>query len=256
MENHRGPARRIANLACALVIVAGLAAPTNATTLVIIHTGDEIVIAADSLMTLYGRRPQLTCKIRQHGDIVFATAGLVVSTDGVVDFHTIITNILRRRLPWVEQAAQVEEWLKQPLLRTLRRMQREFPDEFETLLRHGFTFHISLAGFRNGRPALEMREFFAEQRADGTLGLRVERISCPDGCQPQSQVFGVGENSEMMRRLAELSHLPADLPTLAADLVAAEIDLHPEHVGPPVDVVKLGTGRGIEWVTLKPACQT
>ena len=238
----------------AAAVAVGLVVPADATTLVIIRTGDEIVIAADSLMTLYGRRPQLTCKIRRHGDVVFATAGLVVSSGGVVEFHTIITNILRRQLPWFEQAAQVEEWLRQPLLRTLRRMAREFPDEFENHLRRGFTFHVSLAGYLDGRPALEMREYFVEQLADGTLALRVERLSCPKGCPPHSEVFGVGENAEMMRQLADLSDLPDDLPTLARDLVTAEIDHHPRHVGPPVDVVRLGAD-GIDWVNLKPACQ-
>ena len=71
---------------CALVLATSLTATVDATTLAIIRTADEIVIAADSLLTLYGRRPQLTCKIQRYGDVVFATAGLVVSTGGVVEF--------------------------------------------------------------------------------------------------------------------------------------------------------------------------
>jgi hypothetical protein len=252
---HRRHTRRIVRLTCTLLLAVGLAAPLEATTLVIIRTGDQIVIAADSLMTLYGRRPQLTCKIQRHGDVVFATAGLVVSSGGVVEFHRIIANILRRRLPWREQAASVEEWLRQPLLRTLRRMAREFPDEFQTHLQQRFTFHVSLAGIQQGRPALEMREFFVERNQDGTLELEVERTSCPEGCAQRSEVFGVGETAEMMRRLGTMSELPADLPTLARSLVVAEIGEHPEHVGPPVDVVKLDQG-GVDWVDLKPACQT
>ena len=251
---NRRVVRALVGMACAVATMGHLGVPAEATTLVIIRTGDQIVIAADSLMTLYGRRPQLTCKIRRHGDVVFATAGLVVSSHGVVEFHTIITNILRRQLPWLEQAAQVEEWLRQPLLRTLRRMAREFPKEFEQHVRQGFTFHVSLAGYRQGRPALEMREYFVERRSDGTLALRVERMSCPEHCPTQSEVFGVGENAEMMRRLAALSQLPEDLPALARDLVTAEIDEHPAYVGPPVDVVRLGAD-GIDWVHLKPACQ-
>lgn len=242
-------------LICALMVTAGLSAPLEATTLVIIRTGHEIVIAADSLMTLYGNRPQLTCKIRRHGDVVFATAGLVVSSGGVVEFHSIITNILRRRLSWFEQAAHVEEWLRQPLLRTLRRMKREFPDEFQIHLERGFTFHVSLAGIHDGRPALEMREFFVEQAHNGTLQLQVERRSCPEGCPRQSEVFGVGETAEMMRRLSNMSTLPTDLAALARTLVTAEIGEHPEYVGPPVDVIRLGQD-GIDWVDLKPACQT
>ena len=193
---------------CGLVLAAFLTASVDATTLAIIRTGGEIVIAADSLMTLYGRRPQLTCKIRRHGDVVFATAGLVSTSSGVLEFHSVITNILRRQLPWLDQARQVEEWLKEPLLRTLRRMEREFPEEFNAQLRQGFTLHVSLAGVHDGGPALEIREYFVERLPDGTLRLRVERRSCPAGCPGPTEVFGVGETDEMMRRIAELRHAP------------------------------------------------
>ena len=87
---------------CGVALAALLTAGVEATTLAIIRTGDEIVIAADNLMTLYGRRPQVTCKIRRHGNVVYATADLVSTSGGVSEFHTVITNILRRRLPWPE----------------------------------------------------------------------------------------------------------------------------------------------------------
>ena len=76
------------------------------------------------------------------------------------------------------------------------------------------------------------------------------RNSCPD----TPEVFGVGETDEMMQLVTELRALPTDVPGLAYQLVATEIDRHPEHVGPPVDIVRLSPG-GIDWVTLKPACQ-
>ena len=147
------PLQRLAvHCGCGVALAALLTASVDATTLAIIRTGNEIVIAADSLMTLYGHRPQLTCKIRRQGNVVFATAGLVSTSGGVSEFHTVITNILRRRLPWPEQARQVEEWLKEPLLRTLRRMERGLPDEFHAQFRQGFTLHVSLAGIHDGGP--------------------------------------------------------------------------------------------------------
>lgn len=117
----------------------------EATTLAIILTGDQIVIAADSLMTLYGRRPQLTCKIGRHGGVVFATAGLVSASGGAIELHGTITTILRRGLPWDEQTRQVAEWIREQLLRTLRRLARSLPDQFQDQLQQGFTFHVSLA---------------------------------------------------------------------------------------------------------------
>ena len=166
-----------------LAVAALLTASLDATTLAIIRTSNEIVIAADSLMTLYGRRPQLTCKIRRHGDVVFATAGLVSSSGGVLEFHSVITNILRRQLPWIEQARQVEEWLRETLLRTLRRMERELPDEFHAQLRQGFTLHVSLAGVVNDSPALKVREYFVERARDGTL--QTSRVPPPAPILPR-----------------------------------------------------------------------
>jgi hypothetical protein len=247
------PRPLVRHSACGVLLALLLTINVDATTLAIIRTGDEIVIAADSLMTLYGRRPQLTCKIRRHGDVVFATAGLVSTSDGRVEFHTVITNILRRQLPWPEQARQVEEWLKEPLLRTLRRMQRELPEEFQAQLSQGFTLHVSLAGIHGGGPALEIREYFVERAADETLRLRVDRLSCPGSCPHPTEVFGIGETDEMMRRVAQFRHLPSDLPALAYDLVSAEIAQHPEHVGPPVDVIRVSR-TGVAWVRLKAAC--
>jgi len=247
--------RLLAASACAALFNTVTATTIDATTLAIIRTGNEIILAADSLMTLYGRRPQLTCKIRRHGDVVFATAGLVVTRDGSLEFHDVITTILRRQLPWGQQADQVEEWLREPLLRALRRMERELPKEFEAQLRRSFVLHLSLAGVTDGTATLEMREFFVDRDTDGAPRLRVKRLSCPGSCPDATEVFGIGETDEMMRLVSELPGLPLDVAGLAYQLVAKEIETHPEHVGPPVDVVRLSPG-GIDWVRLKPACQT
>ena len=148
----------------------------------------------------------------------------------------------------------MEEWLREPLLRTLRRMERELPNEFQAQLRQGFTFHVSLAGIHKGRPALEMREFFVERGRSGTLQLRVDRLSCPDACPHPTEVFGIGETDELMRRATRLRQLPANIAELAQELVTAEITEHPEHVGPPVDVIRLSRD-GVNWVSRKLACQ-
>ena len=225
----------------------------EATTLAIIRTGNQIVIAADSLMTLYGQRPQLTCKIRRQGDVVFATAGLVSTSNGAIELHSTITNILRRGLPWDEQTRHVEEWIREPLLRTLRQMEQNLPDQFQAQLRQSFTLHVSLAGIVDGTPALEMLEYFVERPDGSTLELRVERFSYPGTCVNTTEVFGIGETEEMMELVTQLRRLPEDVTALAHDLVATEIAHHPNYVGPPVDVIRLSPS-GIEWVALKPAC--
>ena len=245
-----GPLHR----AALAVILAAVAVTTaDATTLAIIRTPHEIVIAADSLMTLYGTRPQQACKIRRHGDVIFATAGLVESSAGVLDAHRIIAEVLRRNISWTEHVATIERRLQEPLLRVLRRMQREHPDQFREQLARGFALHLSLVAYRNGSPALEMREFYVEQPRSGPLTLRVSRVSCPAECTGATNVFGVGETDVMMRHVNTLQRFPPDLASLALDLVGLEIRQKPAYVGPPVDVVRVNRA-GVDWVARKPSC--
>ena len=57
----------------------------------------------------------------------------------------------------------------------------------------------------------------------------------------------------MMRRVNGLRRFPADLASLAHDLVGLQIRESPEFVGPPVDVIRVNRA-GVEWVTRKPSC--
>lgn len=228
-------------------------ATLDATTLAILRTRTEIVIGADSLLSLYGRRPQQACKIGRQGDIVFATAGLVESAAGALDVHGVIAQVLRRDVSWADQVRTIEERLQEPLLRTLRRMQREFPGEFRALVGGGFALHVSLAAFRDGSARLETREFFVEVGDGDGLQLRVRRMSCPSDCAGAINVFGVGETEAMMRHVDQLPSYPADLATLAHDLVALQIRETPTVVGPPIDVIRVSEA-GVTWAKRKTSC--
>ena len=246
--------RRLVRRALPAILLAGLFGTTpTATTLAILRTTDQLVIAADSLMTLYGGRPQQACKIRRHDDIVFATAGLVVSSDGILDAHRVIAEVLRRPVTWTEHVQTVEERLREPLLRTLRRLREEMPDEFLKQISQGFVLHVTLAAFRYGRPVLEMREFFVEMNDRGGLRLRVKRTSCPGQCSRETEVFGIGETDAMMREVRDVSRFPPDLAAFGRDLVTRQIRATPEFVGPPVDVIRI-TANGVRWVHRKPSC--
>jgi hypothetical protein len=235
-------------------LLAGLFGTTpTATTLAILRSSNELVIAADSLMTLYDGRPQQACKIRMHGDVVFATAGLVVSSEGVLDTHRVITDVLRRPVTWTEHVQTIEDRLQEPLLRTLRRLRRERPDEFRRRIQQGFVLHVTLAAVRYGRTVLEMREFFVETNGPDELRIRVKRVSCPGQCLREIEVFGVGETEAMMRELREIRRFPPDLAAFGRDLVMRQIRATPVFVGPPVDVIRIAAD-GVHWVNRKPSC--
>ena len=246
--------RHLVRRALAAVVLAGLFGATPAaTTLAILRTSNQLVIAADSLMTLYDGCPQQACKIRRHDDVVFATAGLVVSSDGVLDAHQVIADVLRRPVTWTEHVQTIEERLQEPLLRTLRRLRRELPDAFREQILQGFVLHVTLAAFRYGHPVLEMREFFVETNGPNELRLRVKRMSCPGQCPRETEVFGLGETETMMRHVRQIRQFPPDLAALGLDLVTRQIRATPEFVGPPVDVIRIAAD-GVHWVNRKPSC--
>ncbi|MCH7748113.1 MAG: hypothetical protein IH939_08450 [Acidobacteria bacterium] len=242
-------------LSAALTVLVVAGAPVRATTLAIIRTPEQVIIAADSLLVWYGgdRRPQLTCKLDTHDDVIFAVAGLVRSPENDFDARAFVTMVLGTPGTLEERALVLERLIRGRLLGTLTRIRHELPRLFAEQLESGFVLNVTLATMRNHVAQLEMRDFYAETAPDGTLQLRVVRISCPRDCPRATEVFGVGETAAMMQHLSSLPHFPADLPGLAKQLVEIEIADRPALVGPPVGVVRVG-GTGVEWLHRRRAC--
>ena len=156
-------------------------APVQATTLAIIRTPDQVIIAADSLLVWYGgdRRPQLTCKLDAHDDVIFAMAGLVMSAESDFDAHAVVNLVLSTPGALEERALVLERLLQGRLLGMLTRIRHELPNLFAEQLESGFVLNVTLAAVRNRVAQLEMRDFYAETAPDGTLQLRVVRSAVP-----------------------------------------------------------------------------
>ena len=240
----------------ATIAILAATLPVHATTLAVIRTPDQVIIAAaDSLLVWYGgdRRPQLTCKLDTHDDVIFATAGLVASPENDFNVQTFVDMALATPGTLAERAQVLERLLEGRLLGTLTRIRHELPRLFAKQLESGFVLNVTLGAVRDQVAQLEMRDFYAETEPDGTSQLRVARVSCPRDCPRPTEVFGVGETSAMMEYLGTLPQLPAELPGLAEQLVQIEIADRPELVGPPVDMLRT-SNAGVEWLQQKPAC--
>ena len=243
----------IVRLTAGLVAILLAGATVRATTLVVIRTPHQVIIAADSLVVWHGtdQGTPLTCKLDTHGDVIFAIAGLMLESD--FDARRFVRLVLDTPGSLEQRALVLERVLRGPLLGMLRRIRRELPRQFAEQLESGFVLNVTIAAFRNRVAELEMRDFYAETTPTGELRLRVVRVSCPRDCPQPTEVFGVGETAAMMQHLSSLPRFPAELPGLAKQLVEIEIDDVPALVGPPVDVVRAGDA-GIEWLQRKPAC--
>ncbi len=254
-QTRRAPPRviSIVRLSAALTACLLAGAPVHASTLVIIRTPHQVIIAADSLLVWHGddQGVPLTCKLDGHGDVIFGIAGLMMESD--FDARSFVELVLNTPGSLAERALVLERVLRGPLLGMLTRIRRELPRQFAEQLESGFVLNVTLAAVRNQTAHLEMRDFYAETAPDGALRLRVVRVSCPRDCPRPTEVFGVGETTAMMTHLSTLPRLPAELPGLAKQLVEIEIADRPALVGPPVDLVR-ASDAGIEWLQRKPAC--
>ena len=230
----------IVRLTAALTAILLAGATVRATTLVIIRTPDQVIIAADSLLVWYGgdRRPTLTCKLDTNEDVIFAIAGLTMESD--FDARKFVELVLNTPGTLEERALVLERVLRGPLLGMLTRIRHELPRQFAEQLESGFVLNVTIATVRNQVAQLEMRDFYAETTPDGEVRLRVVRVSCPRDCPRPTEVFGVGETAAMMQHLGTLPQLPTGLPGLAKQLVEIEIADRPALVGPPVDVLRVG----------------
>jgi hypothetical protein len=242
---------RVGTTAVTAALLAGMT--VHATTLAIIRTPDQVIMAADSLRVWHGgdRRAQLTCKLDTQDDVAFAMAGLVIEND--FDAQALVRLVLATPGTLEERALVLERLLRGPLLGMLTRIRHELPRQFAEQLGSGFVLNVTLAAVRDHVALLEMRDFYVETAPGGALQLRVQSVSCPRDCPRPTEIFGVGETSAMMEHLDTLPQLPALLPSLAAELVGIEIANRPALVGPPVDLLRVGD-EGIEWLQRKPAC--
>ena len=79
MRSRRGVRQLVRRPLVALLPGGLFGATPTATTLAILRTSNQLVIAAHSLLTLYDGRPQQACKIRRHDDVTTLLGGWIVA---------------------------------------------------------------------------------------------------------------------------------------------------------------------------------
>jgi hypothetical protein len=232
-----------------------------ATTIVVIRTPQEVVIAADSAATFQGDgRPagtETVCKIYQvNAGLFFAVSGLVSDSRTGFSIPQIVasgsaTGSMAERIARVERAVQAA------VLREIPRVKERDPAGYATLIGSKGAVTVMLAGIDSGVPvATSFSLGLAESRKGspkGSIETSILRDSCPGNCASGVRVFWFGE-SGAIERLRAAGRMPAlGMPELARFLVQTEIDAGAPRVGGPVDVLRILPG-GLVWVQKKPGC--
>ena len=227
----------------------------EATTIVILQSDGQIIIAADSKRRYeQGGHTLLeatACKILVVRDVVFAASGLtaLAGADGtsIFDVRALASQTLNQAGRLTERVRRFD----QALARELTRVRDVFNARHTTAL----FLEVVLAGLKNGRPALFIRRFEIAAGVDGRLAARrIDSRSC-DECRNLIEVFGHDDGIFDLlepKTAGEIRRMERTVET-ARTFIRTEIAQTPDWVGPPIDVLHLDRW-GIHWDERKPEC--
>jgi hypothetical protein len=232
---------RVAHVLLAGMIASGAAA---ATSLAVIRTDKEIVIAADSRVTSLSSaesQPDM-CKVRQTGNAIAAFVGLVSASTGTgasLDATGTVDAILDENGTLAAKAEQIRSTLGQQLERVLSFASRAV---FRQL--NGFVLGVVIAGEDEDEPVMKLHYVeFTLSRA----GALISGVShCPgDGC-PHGVVRIVAPPTPDIDFRDTGEHW-------ARGYVQSQIDRGLPTIGPPLQLVRI-THRGLDWIDQPLVC--
>jgi len=232
---------RIARVLLGVTILAGAA---GATSLAVIRTDKEIVIAADSRVTSLSSeeaQPDM-CKVRQTGNAIAAFVGMVSASAGpnaVFDATGTVDAILDENGTLAAKAEKIRSTLGRQLERVLG-----FAPRTVFVQLNGFVLGVVVAGEDEDEPVMKLHYVeFTLSRA----GALISSVShCPgDGCPrgvlrivaPPTRDIDFHDTGEHWARGYVQSQIDRGLPT----------------IGPPLQLVRI-THRGLDWIDQPLVC--
>jgi hypothetical protein len=232
--------------AIAILVLAALAPPVSATTLVVLVSRRAIVVGADSMRTLAGGGRETVCKIHDRDGVVFAFAGAVSSER--FDAAAIAERELAGGGDLAQQARRIADALQAGLIEHFKK-QRIDGTRRELIEGHrGRPVTGFVAALVDGKPQGFLVLVLADGSGDGvTLSTRVEPL---DTLGPDQAIFLSSQHQEVIERAnRSVSARPRasveELTTAAGDLVNLDLRLEakrsPEQrrSGPPASIAVL-----------------
>ena len=243
------------NRACvgAGIIAAGLfcgdVGDVRATTIVMVHTAEQVVIAADSEGTFSGKRLPTTtvqvCKIFSTDRAVFAISG--IAGDPTNDFSPpdIVAKGLKGDSPIGNRLHDIEQTIGTSLVADLPHLHAIDPEGHALLLRDKVAISMMVGVVEKGTIAVTGFSVVLAS-SEGTPKFEITEAG-PGEIMYGGQIANIQQNE---RSLIKPGMTAIDV---ARALVQIEIEKHAPGVGGPVDVVVL-TKDGRHTSDAKPGC--
>jgi hypothetical protein len=218
------------------------------TSIVILMDDNHIVVAADSKQS---SSPAPFCKIHQSGKIFWAIAGLAHTSSGYDPGQ--MANPAIREGRTVAGALAYFRKMAPPILGKELALDRKAAPELYKQYRAGIGLEIAFFAMENGAPALAFINYKTEDRPDGSVSVVEDENGVYPPC-PKDSSYACGRLLGV--RDAARDYLNShkgdwwkDLSGYAKKMVEVEIKDSPEWVGPPISVLRIGTGEnGAFWI--------
>jgi Proteasome subunit len=241
-----------------LVSVQVILAQARATTIVVIRTPDEVVIAADSAATVHedgGRNvTESVCKIYGlDANLFFAVSGLVNDRLAGFSIPAIVAFVSGGGGNISAKLARAEGAVRDAVLIELPRVKARDPVGYADLIHAKGAVTVMLAGIEGGVPMAASFSLGLEVSPEGSVETTMIRDSCPGNCPSGTRAFWFGEGAAIDRLRAGRGLPKLPMLELAHYLVQLEIDAGAPSVGEPIDVLRI-TPNGAVWVQRKLSC--
>jgi hypothetical protein len=237
-----------------------LCAEASASTIVVIWTPDQVVIAADSMLSdLDGKPIGTACKIRSEGFAYFATAGLF---EQQIRGGFYMPNIVHRAYVQSSKESDHLFWF----LRWFNTYVSFDLDSVKDAASDAVALNPNLSNAEivvvwkgtNGPcvyyshteilPTIGRRGTALPGGARGVPSM-VSEYSIPTGAPWRAEMIVIGFNDHIARYQVEHPEWRSADPVLAArEFVQMEIDNHPTVVGAPIAVLTIGRDGTEKWI--------
>lgn len=230
-------------------ILALLAWPLRATSIVAVRTPNSIVVGADSKM-VNGDMGQegSVCKILTSNGVFFSAARIWSSSAGHFSVAAIAADALNSTSDLASGVNEFEEHLIQPLERLLTLLKTVDPARFQREFDGKSAVDVLFVKFEAGYPAVLSRSFIVRDEGSHGPTVQINREECSRDCSQAFAYAAIGQHAAIDKALAENPYLWNEgLAKAVRKLITLEISAKPTLVGPPVSILSIDES-GPHWI--------
>ena len=240
--NHFSKAK--AAVACLFIVLTFSPIISFCTCIVIKIYNNEIYVAADSKRTFAntGRPPQTICKIHQIGRYHYAIAG-----HGDSSLYAIVKEVFRNNMSITEVLTAFGEYVKGAYIQEMSLKKSRDPKTYSYYL---FNPLAQVAFFYQENNMAHIYTIEFKMTDNGQT--HVEYIILPE--QPEA-LLGVADHIYPISRYApSIEKYPNHFENFLRFLVETEINYHGDHIGGPIDLLKITPSGSEYWFTPQRKC--